>query len=383
MTTRERVLVVDDEPLMRELYSEALCDCFDLSFAGSGADALTLLGDGIRPSAILMDVAMPNLDGYQTCRKLRQHDPEAPPVLFVSSHDQLEDRMRGYDAGGADYLCKPFEAAELEAKIRLQIQADSQRRNLHAERDEAVRAVLSSADMAGELGVVLDFQRRLNACASPESLATLLFDALALYGLEACVRLRTGSQALSLSSGGPCTALEQSILNALESRKEGPRIQPFQSNTSFNFGSIVLFVRMLAMQRGEDMAEEDRQRHGRIIDNIALLLEAAVSRLLAIEGEVALRDLGATRRLIDVASQTLHDVVKRNEVMANDVRRAFEALQSELEVSFIQLGLTAQQEDLVSDLVKSHGHRVLEILEQGRETERSLQRVITDLRTRD
>lgn len=382
MADAEKVLVVDDESLMHELYGEALGDRFALSFASDGEDALRQLAQGLNPAAIVMDVSMPGLDGYETCRRLRQQLPDAPPVLFVSGNDRLEDRMRGYDAGGSDYLCKPFEADELEAKIRLQIQADGQRRALNAERDEAVMAVLSSADMAGELGVVLDFQRGLNNCADAEALATQLFEAVARYGFEACVRVHSRGRMLSRSSSGPCTALEHSILNVLESQKEGPRIRPFQSNTSFNFGTVVLFVRQLAMARSADMDDESRQRHGRAIDNIALLLEAAVSRLQAIEGEGALHDLGATRRLIDMASQTLHEVVRRNEAMAGDVREAFAHLQSELELNFVHLGLTTRQEDLLSDLVKAHAERVLGVLEQSRETERSLQRVIADLRAK-
>ncbi|MBH9551973.1 response regulator transcription factor [Inhella gelatinilytica] len=380
MNAKSKILVVDDEPLMRELYSDALSDCFEISFAVDGLDALKLLADGFRPEAIVMDVSMPELDGYETCRRIRQRDAEAPPVLFVSSNDQLEDRMRGYDAGGSDYVCKPFDTVELLTKIRLQIQADTQRRALHAERDEAMQAVLSSADMAGELGVVLDFQRELNACPDAVALASQLFAALGRYGFEACVRIHSRGRMISKSSGGPCTALEHSILNALEAQKSGPRIRPFQSNTSFNFGAVVLFVRQLAMVRGVEMDQESQERHGRAIDNIALLLEAAVSRLQGIEGEGAVRALGATRSLIDVASETLRDVVARNEAMTLEAREAFAHLQAELDVLYIHLGLTSRQEDLLTDLVKSHAERVLGVLERSRETEGSLQRVISDLR---
>jgi DNA-binding response OmpR family regulator len=378
MTALAHLLVVDDEALMHEIYGEALGERFQLSFASNGESALKLLADCLQPAVVIMDVSMPGLDGYETCRRLRQQMSDAPPVLFVSSNDQLEDRMRGYDAGGSDYVCKPFDATELEAKIHLQIQAQAQRRALHVERDEAIEAVLSSADMAGELGVVLDFQRGLNGCKDAAGLASQLFEALARYGFEGCVRVHSQGQQVSVSSGGYCTALEFSILNALEVQTSGPRIRPFQDNTSFNFGTVVLFVRQLAMHRSADMDEAASQRHGRAIDNIALLLEAAVSRLQTIEGEGAMRDLGATRQLIDVARNTLHEVSRRNEAMAAEVRDSFAHLQAELELSFVHLGLTTRQEDLLSELIKSHAESVFKALEQGKETEHSLQRVIAD-----
>ncbi len=380
MQKQPLVLVVDDDALMRELYGEALGEDFSLEFAVDGSEALTRLRQGQRPDAVLMDVAMPGLDGYETCRCLHQECIDPPPVIFVSSNDRLEDRMRGYDAGGNDYLCKPVEAQELVAKIRRQIQADAAQRALHAEREEAVMAVLSGADLAGELGVVLDFQRGLNACSNSEALCRLLFEALARYGFEGCVRIYSRSASLDRSSGGVCTSLEHSILDALVAQREGPRIRPFQSNTSFNFGTVVLFVRTLNMQRDTQMAPEESQRQGRAIDNIALLMEAAVSRLQAIEGENALQDLGNSRRLMSIATQALNDVAQRNEHMAEQVRQAFESLLSELDMSFLHLGLTSSQEDSVAELVKSHGAHVQTVLEQGRATEQVLRRVIEDLK---
>lgn len=380
MVNKPLVLVVDDDALMRELYGEALSEDFALHFALDGLDALAQLRDGPRPSAVLMDVAMPGLDGYETCRHLHKENADAPPVIFVSSNDRLEDRMRGYDAGGNEYLCKPVEAIELVTKIRRQIQADMQHRALHAEHEEAVMAVLSSADLAGELGVVLDFQRGLNSCSNSESLGRQLFEALARYSFEGCARIYSRGASRDLSSSGACTALEHSILDALVAQREGPRIRPFQSNTSFNFGTVVLFVRRLAMQRDADMAPEESQRQGRAIDNIALLMEAAVSRLQAIEGEGALQDLGNTRRLIGVATQAMHDVAQRNERMAEQVRQAFESLQSEMDVNFIHLGLSSSQEESVSELIRSHGAHVQAVLEQNRATEQVLRRVILDLK---
>jgi len=380
MPNQPLVLVVDDDALMRELYGEALGDDFMLQFAVDGHDALAQLRQGPRPSAVLMDVAMPGLDGYETCRQLHQEGSDVPPVIFVSSNDRLEDRMRGYDVGGNDYLCKPVEAVELVTKIRRQIQADALQRSLHAEREEAVMAVLSSADLAGELGVVLDFQRGLNGCSNSEALGRALFEALARYGFEGCLRIYSRSASHDMSSGGACTALEHSILDALVAQREGPRIRPFQNNTSFNFGTVVLFVRKLAMQRDASMDPEESQRHGRAIDNIALLMEAAVSRLQAIEGEGALQDLGHTRRLMGVATQALNEVAQRNETMATQVRQAFENLLSELDVCFIHLGLSTSQEDSVAELVKSHGAHVQAVLEQNRATEQVLRRVILDLK---
>lgn len=100
MREQPSILVVDDDAFMHEMYAEALNKNYHIIPAENGADALMLVQNE-RPDAIILDVEMPGIDGYETCRRLKQTDAMADiPVIFVSAHDKIEDRLKGYEAGG-------------------------------------------------------------------------------------------------------------------------------------------------------------------------------------------------------------------------------------------------------------------------------------------
>ena len=112
-----RILVVDDEPAVREALRRALqLEGYDVELAGDGVEALERLAtDGV--DAVLLDVMMPRLDGLETCRRLRR-DGNALPVLMLTARDAVSDRVAGLDAGADDYVVKPFALEELLARLR-------------------------------------------------------------------------------------------------------------------------------------------------------------------------------------------------------------------------------------------------------------------------
>jgi two-component system, OmpR family, response regulator len=112
-----RVLVVDDEANITELVAMALKYVgFDVATASSGRDALGSVGD-FRPDLIVLDVMMPDLDGFEVCRRLRA-DGIRVPVVYLTARDATEDKVRGLTIGGDDYVTKPFSLEELVARIR-------------------------------------------------------------------------------------------------------------------------------------------------------------------------------------------------------------------------------------------------------------------------
>ncbi|HEX2102687.1 MAG TPA: response regulator transcription factor [Solirubrobacteraceae bacterium] len=110
-------MVVDDEPGVRAALERALrVERYDVSVAGDGAQALALLADR-SPDAIVLDVAMPKVDGLEVCRRLRASG-DRTPVLMLTARDAVDDRVEGLDAGADDYLVKPFALRELQARLR-------------------------------------------------------------------------------------------------------------------------------------------------------------------------------------------------------------------------------------------------------------------------
>jgi two-component system OmpR family response regulator len=112
-----RVLVVEDEPKMAGLLQRGLVEeGYAVDLAGTGADAIWAAS--VNPyDAIVLDVMLPDLDGFQVCRRLRAEDHWAP-VLMLTARDGVPDRISGLDAGADDYLTKPFSFSELFARLR-------------------------------------------------------------------------------------------------------------------------------------------------------------------------------------------------------------------------------------------------------------------------
>jgi len=112
-----RVLVVDDEPAVRTSLATALArDGYEVALAEDGNAALTQLAVG-GADAIILDVAMPEPNGLEICRRLRARG-DRTPILMLTARDLIDDRVAGLDAGADDYLVKPFALAELRARLR-------------------------------------------------------------------------------------------------------------------------------------------------------------------------------------------------------------------------------------------------------------------------
>ena len=112
-----RILVVDDDQAVRESLRRALVlEGYDVELAEDGTAALRSLTQSA-PDAIVLDLQMPDVDGLEVCRRLRTLG-DTTPVLMLTARDAVGDRVEGLDAGADDYLVKPFDLAELFARLR-------------------------------------------------------------------------------------------------------------------------------------------------------------------------------------------------------------------------------------------------------------------------
>jgi two-component system response regulator MprA len=112
-----RVLVVDDEPAVRRALERALAlDDYEVVLAADGEEALD--AQAANPAdAVILDVAMPRLDGLEVCRRMRKAG-DRTPILMLTARDAIDDRVQGLDVGADDYLVKPFALRELQARLR-------------------------------------------------------------------------------------------------------------------------------------------------------------------------------------------------------------------------------------------------------------------------
>ncbi len=142
---KHKILIVDDEMMMTELLSDYLGDeGYETYTANSAKQALTLLPK--KPDLIILDINMPNMDGLELCKTIRNH--VSCPILFLTARITEQDKINGLQYGGDDYITKPFSLKELAARV-----------SAHLRRDERVRSGSTSVLTSGELLVNLTEHR--------------------------------------------------------------------------------------------------------------------------------------------------------------------------------------------------------------------------------
>ncbi len=119
MTTKRSILIVDDTPANIKILNDLLRDEYKIIVATNGPDALEIVYSKDQPDLILLDIMMPNMDGYEVCHKLKQSPNTSNiPVLFVTAKDNVADETKGLEMGVEDYITKPFIPPIVKQRIR-------------------------------------------------------------------------------------------------------------------------------------------------------------------------------------------------------------------------------------------------------------------------
>ena len=131
MTSKGRLLLVDDVPANIKVLIEALQDEYDITIATGGKRALSWAASDDQPDLILLDIMMPEMDGYEVCQRLKADPATAHiPVIFVTAMHEEEDETRGLALGAVDYVHKPYSLAIIKARIATQLALKFQQEDL-------------------------------------------------------------------------------------------------------------------------------------------------------------------------------------------------------------------------------------------------------------
>lgn len=147
-TQQKLILIVDDTPLNIGAISGALKDSYKTKVATSGAKALAIASEDEKPDLILLDVMMPEMDGYEVCRRLKA-DPRTReiPVIFLTGQVKTDDETKGFEVGAVDYIHKPFSPAVVKARVRSHILLREAREQLARQ----LLAINNELEMAREI----------------------------------------------------------------------------------------------------------------------------------------------------------------------------------------------------------------------------------------
>jgi CheY-like chemotaxis protein len=357
-----KVFAIDDDPLILEIMAEILGTDYEVETFESVEDCLPRL-EAERPGMFLLDVSLPGMDGYAFCRQIKD-DPALRqiPVTFVSSNDTIEARLEGYDAGGEDFIVKPFAPEEVLRKVKIAQQIVHNQQSLQEQADAS--EYLSSLALASmdEAGIVLQFMSKLIGWNSEQEVAEGLLELMQRYKLEGVVQTRTAQCSLTLSKAGANLPLEVSVIEHVSGMD---RIFEFRSRSVHNFERVTLMV--------NNMPLADPDFCGRIRDNLSVAAQGADSRLQAIETEEANR---RNQKGILEALQSVRESISAMHQAHLQDRAASTALMVELDQdmanSFVHLGMTDNQERKMENLVGDFMKRLVELLDRGEETQEAM-----------
>lgn len=352
------VFVVDDDPQVLEVMRKVLePDCVVEAFVDAESSLQRM--DAIRPDLLLLDVRMPGMGGYALCRHLKDDSSlKNVPVIFVSSQDSIEARLTGYDAGGEDFVIKPFELEEIRRKVERARRVEESRlamKNCLADAEQLSALVMENMD---EYAILIRYIRELIGWRSEHEIAQGTLEMLRRYRLEGVVQTRIQQRVLTASLQGSNNPLEESVMNHVCGLE---RIFEFRNRSVYNFECMTLMVR--------NMPVHDLDYCGRLRDHLCIAAECADARLQSI----------ALEESNQRSQNGIHAVLEQLHFMANllgqrhhDDRAAGSDLLFRMEQgmarAFIHLGLPEDQERKFGDLMNGYMKEFMDLLDRGEET---------------
>lgn len=341
MTQSTTIMVVDDEELMRKVICSSVQKNWPTVDVASGEECLAAVAQSM-PAVILMDVDMPGIDGYETCRRLKQGLAPDVPVIFLSARDAIQDKLYGYEAGGEDYITKPFEPADLRCKIANLLETRAVVNVLQEQAEYAQRTAMTAMTVMGELGALLQTMQGFNACKDVACLADEILAGIGRYDLSGVVQLRMPEMTVTRSVKGTASPLEISVISGMA---EMERIVQFKSRLSITYPHASLLVNNLPV--------EDEDRCGRLRDHLAMLVESADIHVLGLFATEQSNRRGlAIAGAVASTTQALEEVDRAQRESRVAVNIAVQDMTEAIERAYIGLGLTDGQEAMLDQIVR-------------------------------
>ena len=356
------LFIVDDVEAGRLMLESAFKQSYHVESFASGKDCLAGLATAT-PNLFMLDVDMPEMDGYTLCRALKSRAETCDiPVIFISGLDDLESRMAGYDAGGDDYIVKPVKLALLKQKVEVLKRMAEEKaalKNQLGESDMLASLALSQLD---EYAVLLKFLRSLNSCTQYAEIAEATLSMLQSYNLKGALQFRLPTGEITIDHAGESSPLEASIIGHVRTMGS---ISSFKNRTVFNYGRVSLLA--------NNMPLHDADLCGRHRDNLAIAVETVDAKLSALltsqESRTTKGDIEAMLKLLD---NTVQSFSKKYEDARFQSSEAVRKMIVELECEFSNLNIRETQEKRINDLIQNRTDQVIDALDFSAETEKTL-----------
>jgi CheY-like chemotaxis protein len=348
---KHRILLVDDSPNELRIMLEVLKHSYAIVVATSGEQAINMVQADREIELVLLDVNMPEKDGFETCEEIHKIVPNLP-IMFVSANDTTEEILKGFNAGAIDYITKPIDTKIVDRKVDVIVNERETLQKLEDENKNTSEMVMSVIASAGHLGTVLGFLRSGLKIKTHEGLLSALFDVFDGLNMDACAQLRTPNRVINRASAGALTPLEEDLLKRASTMSG--RFLERGTRYIINFESISVIVK--------NMPVDDANLQGDLRDNLMMILEdtdALNQKLLSNEG-AASSTLNAGEVLDKNTKEQISDIAGTMDMLSiqytNNKAKLidlFDEMNNEFEQAFFKLGLLEQQEELLANIVAS------------------------------
>ncbi|MCF2900169.1 response regulator [Pseudoalteromonas sp. MEBiC 03607] len=331
----KRILAVDDEPFNLEIIEEIFEDLdFELKMVNSGPECLNVVEE-FAPQVILLDVSMPQMSGYEVCRKLKENpSTEKIIVMFVSARGTVEERMEGYSAGAEDYIVKPFSHQELKLKLLNLNQVLIEKEALEQQVEDATSTAFNAMANSSEMGQIVNYIEHIGSIESERELGKAFLNCLKSFDLQSNVEFRLGTHVEHFSVTGVCSPI---VIELFDMLKRKGRLHEFSNRILVNYDMISLLIL--------NMPEQDPDKHGRIRDHICFLVSVTEQQLKAI---ITKKELLKQQQQLNEAVSNVHRKFTGLIKLLDDNRisneAVFKQLQEDLEQRIPTMGLDEDQE---------------------------------------
>jgi len=334
-----KILIVDDDPMLlnlHELYIEK-ANMIPVT-ALNGDQALQYIANSSHDiDLIVSDVAMPMVDGYELCTQIKANDATKDiPVIFVSALSTLEEKMKGYAAGGEAYATKPIEYEELIAIINNLLSVKHNKNTLKNQLAESNQVAMQAMTYSSDLGRMLEFLQGCIRAKNYDGLATSLNDVMTGFDLHYSLAIYTPDDILVFSDKTNVSPLESDII---ELARKKARFFDIGARTFINYDKFSLLIK--------NMPIEDQNKHGILKDSLGTLcnaIEEKVNALITNDQHKRKEDILTTvKTALDQVSNAVESIQKNN-------LNAINTMIEDLDDTIMSLGLLEYQENNIREI---------------------------------
>lgn len=356
MADLNRVLIVEDDKFAQKYLRKSLASHYEVETAEDGDQALDLITRW-SPDLILLDVELPGRNGYELCDHIkRQPESASTPVIFLSSHSSVRERMLGYEVGADDYLVKPCSEEILLAKLDRMRDYVNTREKLRSSYESAQLTALEAITTSAELGKAVRFIERSYLAPSMEKLARELTDILRDLQLSCSLMfIGRSSNYYASTHSTEVAPLEQELLQMLHTEE---RFVDFGCRTQINYPRVALLVK--------NMPLEDRPRYGRLKDILPFALGATDAKVRVIDAEQSFKQQNLELAdAVDSVRQSLESIGTMLNDNQKQVSEIMTALNTNLSLELHKMGLEEDQENYVLDQFYDASQGISQTLVRG------------------